>query len=322
MNDSDVIFEGDNKISLIKEGDQLIPSNDPNYPASGLGYNRMYHSQFFKNPILKEYEKKKYIYLVVNNNEIELDDDRYSIMNHAIKKFGLTSERISRDFFKIYEMMSRLGYKGNISVNVIENKKRKDDIISGFVKYGIKVSEDSKKYDTLVINISTTNSGYVQEQLHLPRILQYVDKINEIKDSGMLILKMYECFTINSYIFLGMLMEIFDTVKIMRLSISRHSNPERYVICQGKKKSKKLLQLDTQGAKYIDSMPHRIKNFKFDTSIVWQNIDIANNMYKNHGEVIKYLNMMNFKGMEFSTYRIKQNEFTNSWIHKYFGDKI
>lgn len=93
------IFDGEPSIKF---------STNIDYPRMSLGFQHFIHQSKDKMEVLKEYENKKKVYLVLNEFERYIDNHEESIGNASKTYFGLGKEKpdiLSRGFYKLWEIL-------------------------------------------------------------------------------------------------------------------------------------------------------------------------------------------------------------------------
>jgi hypothetical protein len=98
-----------NKTSIFEFDPNVELSSNLDYPRSELGFHHFIHTNKNKTDVLKKFEGKKKVYLVLNKFEKSIDNYNESIGNVAKTYFSLEKENkpdiLSDGFFKLWEIL-------------------------------------------------------------------------------------------------------------------------------------------------------------------------------------------------------------------------
>jgi len=93
--------------SIFSHESNVLFSTNIDYPRGEYGFHHFIHANKNKMEILKQFEGKKKVYLVMNNFERYIDNYDDSIGNVSKKFFGLSDKPdiLSRGFYKLWEIL-------------------------------------------------------------------------------------------------------------------------------------------------------------------------------------------------------------------------
>ena len=130
------------------------------------------------------------------------------------------------------------------------------------------------------------------------------------KKSGHFVCKVFETFTLTSIKFIAILTKFYENIIMTKPLTSRPSNSEKYLVCMNfkyndsdseyKNMIKKLEQIHEQmhenKLNLIDKFPSYQPSKILLDYIIYTNIEIANNQFKNINEIVEYINSQNYFG--------------------------
>lgn len=256
---------------------KLILHEDVDYPKFSLGFNHWVHASKNKTDVFKTFINKKKVYRVVNGYEMNVDDYDESIGAESNKFFKGKPNVISKDFYKLWEMLFYYDLidvksKNFVSAHIAEKSGSFSQATTYFRdlysdskndKYHVlssKKLDNAKTYDSKFIttktiedfkknansvDLVTGDGGYqwtvenIQEQESATLIFsQILTALNIQKKGGNFVLRMFETFTTISLKFIVLLKYFYDTVNIVKPLTSREDSSERYIVCMGFKDTK------------------------------------------------------------------------------------
>jgi hypothetical protein len=158
--------------------------------------------------------------------------------------------------------------------------------------------------------------------------------INCQKREGNLICKFYETYTITSSKFIALLMSLYDKVFFSKPLTSKLSDPERYIICMDFKYSnndkkfqeifknleKLYVQAESSKLNIVDLFPSYEISRELQIRILQMNVVLGNNLFKQNGEIVSFINSQNYYGDTYQSYRDKQIEATEYWTKLFLPD--
>ena len=154
------------------------------------------------------------------------------------------------------------------------------------------------------------------------------------KDGGNFVIKIFETYTKITIKFIQMLRQYYSQVYISKPYTSRISNSEKYIVCKGFKKSsissKIILKLEEQLETMNINSQYQILDIFTDINLpdsVYNaykqiNLDLQIKQYIGINNIIKFLNLDNFNGVEFNEYLDKQIIAAHFWNNMFLGPKL
>jgi hypothetical protein len=239
-------------------------------PKFTLGFQHFFHQSKLKLDILKQFENKKKIYLVMNEFETIIDDYENSISNVSNKYFDIKKPLIGSSFYKLWEiyflfdiiqlddndfvtvllddtnidllrtvMLYREKFgkknKNNKYINTIINEDyvKKDKNIAK-VEYPVENNIGKNKANLIITNgFKETLTNLVMEEQDSYKLIlnQILYAIKNQANKGTFICKIYETFTNVMSKIISCLTNFYDKVYIVKPLMSNHMNSEKYIVC-------------------------------------------------------------------------------------------
>ena len=210
----------------------------------------------------------------------------------------------------------------NKSIKIIDDKNIKDQMELIIIDSGLKADLKVELEETL-------EQGYYK--LLFKNILT---AINCQKREGNLVCKFYETYTITSLKFIALLMSLYDKVFFSKPLTSKLSDPEKYIICMDFKYSnndkkfqeifknleKLYLQAESSKLNIVDLFPSYEISRELQMRILQMNVVLGNNLFKQNGEIVSFINSQNYYGDTYQAYRDKQIEATEYWTKLFLPD--
>ena len=158
---------------------------------------------------------------------------------------------------------------------------------------------------------------------------QIVTALKIQQNEGNFVIKIFETYTINSLKLIELLREFYEEVYICKPFTSRISNSEKYLICKIFNKKK----FTTQIAKKLEDMIlvmnkneqfniiELFSEFKLDKELFDQykniNIELTLKQFIGINNIVKFINLENYNGVEYNEYLDKQIEASRFWVNTF-----
>jgi hypothetical protein len=248
------------------------PLFDPivEYPKSSLGFNHFMHQSRGKLIVLKQFEGKKKVYLVLNNFERHIDDYKDDLDNQTSKFFDIKDGgTIDSSFLKMIEIMSYFDIVNTDKPNFVSAHIAGNSFLEAIMLYRdtfgkkgvskgdkyhlvqLKQKEKKKRDDSALlkdkrvgtgkadkVNLVTADGGFqwendiIQEQEAYRLILEeIITALKMTAKGGSFVCRFFECFTEVSLQLIAILTHFYDNVYICKPLTSRLSVAERYIVC-------------------------------------------------------------------------------------------
>jgi len=140
----------DSKTSIFSETSDVVYSTNIDYPRAEYGFHHFIHATKNKTEILKQFEGKKKVYLVMNRFEGSVDNYEDTINNVSKKHFSLKGNIASRDFYKLWEILMLFECVNNkdkiVSVHLSDNLGAFCQSLICYREKFSKVSKNDKNY--------------------------------------------------------------------------------------------------------------------------------------------------------------------------------
>ena len=154
------------------------------------------------------------------------------------------------------------------------------------------------------------------------------------KDGGNFIIKIFESYTKNTIKMIELLRQLYTQVYISKPYTSRISNSEKYVVCKGFKKS-------ICSSKLINKLEEQIhvmnKNEQYQILDIFTDINLSDSIYQSYrkinselllkqyggiNNIIKFINLDNYNGIEFNEFLDKQIIASHFWNELFLEPKL
>ena len=154
------------------------------------------------------------------------------------------------------------------------------------------------------------------------------------KDGGNFVIKIFETYTKNTIKLIQMLRQVYLKVYLAKPYTSRISNSEKYVVCKGFKKS-------TISSKIISKLEEMLevmnRNSQYQILDMFTEITLADDVYNSFRQInsdllvkqyiginniIKFINLDNYNGIEFNEYLDKQIIASHFWNNMFLEPKL
>jgi 23S rRNA U2552 (ribose-2'-O)-methylase RlmE/FtsJ len=146
------------------------------------------------------------------------------------------------------------------------------------------------------------------------------------KNGGNFVLKIFEMYTKNTIKYVELLRAFYDEVIISKPFTSRISNSEKYIVCKGynaknftaiiAKKLEDILTSMNKNSQY--NIIDIFSDFKLDTDLldVYKNINIQLMLeqYVGINNIVKFINLDNYNGIEYNEFLDKQIIASRFWV--------
>ncbi len=154
------------------------------------------------------------------------------------------------------------------------------------------------------------------------------------KDDGNFVIKIFESYTKITIKMIEMLRQIYSQVYIAKPYTSRISNSEKYLVCKGFKKSIVSTKLISKLEEQIKVMN---KNEQYQILDMFTDIELSDSVYKAYRQInselllkqytginniIKFINLDNYNGIEFNEFLDKQIVAAHFWNNMFLDPKI
>ena len=154
------------------------------------------------------------------------------------------------------------------------------------------------------------------------------------KDGGNFVIKIFETYTKNTIKLIQMLRQVYLKVYLAKPYTSRISNSEKYIVCKGFKKS-------TISSKIISKLEEMLevmnRNSQYQILDIFTEITLSDNVYNSFrrinsellvkqyvgiNNIIKFINLDNYNGIEFNEYLDKQIVASHFWNNLFLEPKL
>ena len=145
------------------------------------------------------------------------------------------------------------------------------------------------------------------------------------KDGGNFVIKIFESYTKITIKMIELLRQLYESVYIAKPYTSRISNSEKYLVCKGFKKSLCTVKLITKFEEQIQVMN---KNEQYQIFDIFTDVELSDSIYKAYNKInselllkqyvginniIKFINLDNYNGIEFNDFLDKQIVAAHFW---------
>lgn len=154
------------------------------------------------------------------------------------------------------------------------------------------------------------------------------------KDGGNFVIKIFETYTKITIKFIQMLRQFYSKVYLSKPYTSRISNSEKYIVCKGFKKSFLTDKIISKLEEQLDIIN---KNNKYQILDMFTDIKLSDSVYNSYKQIntilllkqyiginniIKFLNLDNYNGIEFNEYLDKQIIAAHFWNNLFLEPKL
>ena len=154
------------------------------------------------------------------------------------------------------------------------------------------------------------------------------------KDGGNFVIKIFESYTKITIKIIQMLRQLYSLVYICKPFTSRISNSEKYIVCKGFKKSLCTSKIMSKLEEQIKMMN---KNEQYQILDIFTEIELSEQVYKMYNKInsellvkqytginniIKFINLDNYNGIEFNNFLDKQIIASHFWNNFFLEPKL
>lgn len=264
-------------------------------------------------------------------------DDKYNIINLHIGD-SKTLKDVDKNFVKYYEneKPQRLIINKSYSKQVaggISNKHTGDLSVPKTIS--LVGGDIGGKVDLITAygEMDWMKDNTVEQEAFKMIFSEIISAVKLQRKGGNFVCKIFETFTMTSLKFLTILKQFYDNVYVAKPFVSRQSNIEKFIVCKGFKYDDKdtkyknmMTEMDkilTESNKHkdlnlIDIFPKYNIGQAFIKKIVDNNLELANNQFKNLNEIIDFINKQNNYGDTYQEKREQQILATQYWLSKFY----
>lgn len=318
---------------LIPETDNFTSSHLAEGPGSFIQATILYREMLNKMGKIKSCSKDNYYGVTLHS-----DHEHLHMQQDFIKYFSKeTHKRLHiMETKSIKELKDMYGGGKNTLDKIITNGDlTKLNTIKQFA--GSKDVESFAKPSDLI----TSDGGFdwkrenLQEQEAYRLIFsEIVTAIKIQKDGGNFVIKIFESYTKITIKMIELLRQLYTNVYIAKPYTSRISNSEKYIVCKGFKKNLVNSKLVGKLEEQIKTMN---KNEKYQILDIFTDIIIPNSVYNSYKQInmellvkqyvginniIKFINLDNFNGIEFNEFLDKQIIASHFWNEMFLQPKL
>ena len=154
------------------------------------------------------------------------------------------------------------------------------------------------------------------------------------KDGGNFVIKIFETYTKVTIKLIQMLRQVYSKVYLSKPYTSRISNSEKYIVCKGFSKSKVSTKIISKLEEMIEVMN---RNSQYQILNIFTDIELSENVYNSFKQInsdllvkqyvginniIKFINLDNYNGIEFNEYLDKQIVASHFWNNLFLEPKL
>lgn len=165
---------------------------------------------------------------------------------------------------------------------------------------------------------------------------QILAALKSQKKGGHFVCKFFETYTKTSVKFISILKQFYNKLHFTKPLLSRSSNSEKYLICMDFKYNDKdteykmmITKLDNihemshknVNLNLVDIFPEYEPGLDLLKYIIYINLEIANNQFKNINEIVEFINSQNYYGDIYQMRRDMQIIANKYWINRFFPSK-
>lgn len=322
-------------IKNIKKGYYVKLTHGMNFSKASLGFHSFFsRTRESLEAITKKENLREEIYMIVNPYEFSIekyDDD----LNNKAKK--ITKHSNQRTFYELWELLYYFGLGNDKKISLYTNSKEAGiitDTVKDYrkhFKYSDKSdSYNSKKASLIILNDLVQeyeNSPFIEQESYELLLSEILDALKHQDKKGNLILKVFDTFTDVTLKMLYVLGSFYSEMHICKPLMSRMSNSQKYIICQGFKgcDDTKILEDTLKQMKSKEFVFDIFESLelpkKFVNTIRYSNIYLMNNQQILINDIIVYIKHNDFFGDEYHRFKNNQIERTKEWGDKFFGSK-
>jgi len=185
------------------------------------------------------------------------------------------------------------------------------------------------------VDLVTTNGVFKWENMNIQEqdsykiiILQIINALNIQAKNGSLICKVYETFTDVMGKIIIILKSFYDNVYITKPFMSRRSDSEKFIVCEGYKGATKFDKLENifdkieknKNKNLVSIFPDYELGKNFKATLINSNKIIANQQFETLNKMIVFVENQNFRGDDYTNYRNIQINASKFWLDKFFPD--
>ena len=154
------------------------------------------------------------------------------------------------------------------------------------------------------------------------------------KDGGNFVIKIFETYTKITVKLIQLLRQVYSKVYLSKPYTSRISNSEKYVVCKGFKKSSISSKIILKLEEMLEVINH---NSQYQILDMFTDIKLSDKVYEEYKQInsvflikqyiginniIKFINLDNYNGMEFNEYLDKQIIAAHFWNNLFLEPKL
>lgn len=330
------------EFDLIPETENFVSSHLAEGPGSFIQATILYREMMAKLGKIKSASKDNYYGVTLHS------DHEHLLMHQDFIKY-FAKEPHNRLHIMETKSISELkdlygGGKSLATAPITNGDLTKLNTIRQFaggkVSIGGKGSKDVESF-AKPSDLITSDGGFDWKRENLQEQEAYKLIFSEIltalklqKDGGNFVIKIFETYTKITIKLIQMLRQFYSQVYISKPYTSRISNSEKYIICKGFKKS-------TISSKIISKLEEQLetinKNSQYQILDMFTNIKLSDNVYNAYKQInldlqvkqyiginniIKFLNLDNYNGVEFNQYLDKQIVAAHFWNNMFLEPKL
>ena len=329
------------EFDLIPETENFVSSHLAEGPGSFIQATILYREMLSKLGKIKSVSKDNYYGVTLHS-----DHEHLLMQQDFIKYFAKEPHnRLHIMETKSIEQLKDLyGGGGNLASAPITNGDlTKLNTIRQFAGGKIPEGKNFKDVESFAkpSDLITSDGGFDWKRENLQEQEAYKLIFSEIltalklqKDDGNFVIKIFETYTKITIKLIQMLRQIYSQVYISKPYTSRISNSEKYIVCKGFKKSlissKIILKLEEQLETINKNNQYQILDIFTDINLsdsVYNaykqiNLDLQVKQYVGINNIIKFLNLDNYNGIEFNEYLDKQIVAAHFWNNMFLEPKL
>lgn len=321
------------EFDLIPDADNFTSSHLAEGPGSFIQATILFRELQAKQGKIKSCSKDNYFGVTLHS-----DHEHLLMHQEFIKYFSKEAHKRLHimETKSIKELKDMYGGSKNVSSGLVTNGDlTKLNTIKQFA--GSKDIESFVKPSDLV----TSDGGFdwkrenLQEQEAYRLIFsEIVTALKVQKDGGNFIIKIFESYTKITIKLIQMLRQAYGNVYIAKPYTSRVSNSEKYIVCKGYKKSiitasiiKKLEELihtmnKNEQYQILDMFTDVVLSESVYNSYKQINNELLLKQYTGINNIIKFINLDNYNGIEFNEYLDKQIIAAHFWNNLFLEPKL
>jgi 23S rRNA U2552 (ribose-2'-O)-methylase RlmE/FtsJ len=319
---------------IIPKSDNFVSSHLAEGPGSFIQAVIFYRIMQEKLGIIKSASKDNYYGITIHT------DQEHLMMHQDFLKF-FSKETPKR--VHIMETKSIKDIKELYGGGVVQNKK--DNLTNGDITKLKTINQyagsNDKQSFSKPSDLITSDGGFdwkkenLQEQEAYRLIFsEIVAAIKIQKDGGHFVIKIFESYTKITIKFIELLKQFYKNVYLCKPYTSRISNSEKYLVCKGFNKSactskiiskfENIIEIMNKNESYqiLDIFTDVIIPEKFYTFYKKINLELLIKQYVGIINIVKFLNLDNYSGIEFNEYLDKQIIASHFWNNLFLNSKL